>query len=451
MANIFLLLGRNTKQNFAKYGYVSAAELLTKCDKNHNAYLFECNNADEYAVAISRIKEISAQSSTNTNHLILYAHANSDRRMNFGAEILPEDLFQEIADSTRGKRNVVSIFGCYTGHAIKSDPARNRVNIELSAHDAMIVYCDKRETIDRLNVENIAILVRSGSVKPQIIIPNFTRGDYSRAPSFTLTPPGTKKIIIDEGVYEFSPFEVLKIDRDGEERKAISKDDVKKMALLQHMQMSLIFDLNALTDHDLISDTFNHAKLNCKLATSLEPLSEVTKHVTCSNIDDYLKDLALIVIICKDGAKVKYLQRLVEELGVDFKANSFALQAAAAGNLAALRYLAEQDKEELTRKVGDKSPMSLAITNNNLMVIDYLLGNGVVIDEDNGLRDLLEKGDQYLQKIHQFLDKPEVDSKSLQHLRSFLKDKVKAPAKTSPRSATPALPPQEREFATLNS
>ncbi len=320
MTSTFLLIGPKIKDEFNKF-LIDPKDFLAQ---GLLKGFFECTSEDAYCAAISSVNSYSNKNPNRDLHVVIYGHGSKDRLIDLGKKILPESIFSELR--TRPKlKIVVSITSCHAGSGIRdltTSPSclvSQKIMRDLGDNETMVIYAGRRASASSSDTLRILDMIRSNSFVPKLIY-------FKNSSTPHLYHPETIKIATNRGVTKFSPLKIFHTNPNFE-----IKDLVAELTKQQEEinQIFLQFD-----------------------ETNIHPTSHLDNSVA-ADAEQYLQDLAFLIVLTKDGEKIDYLKYLTDTMGVDIRRPRLAHQekhfliidACTVGNIAAVKFLIGRDRE----------------------------------------------------------------------------------------------------------
>lgn len=345
----FLLIGKGIEQEMARVVNISQ---LIKDGKVDRVFIFDSKKPQEDVFQEIR-EEARMEEYKDSIHIIAYCHGNEGKIL-LGAEVFPESLF-ELLPKVYGNY-VVSVVSCGAGNM-----ARN-IKEKLYDHELIINYAGKRATISSADTRRVLGIIDSKRFVPSIVA---VKGHNS----IELMPPETIKIISRVGEVKFSPFEVFSTG-------VVTRADVVRRVIEQQIRLVKLF-----TSAEELGESEELRSLHSLLSYDIGDLTAQN----VKEIDQYLLDLAFMVVVTKSDTKVSYLTALVDQLGVDInkvresrgERLSLITEACAAGNVEMVRFLVARDRRQLTKATenGITPLMAACSRSGNKDVIYDLLSN----------------------------------------------------------------------------
>lgn len=317
MISTFLLIGPRIKDEFDKFS-IDPKDLPSQDSLKG---FFECTNEDSYCAAIESVNSYSNKNPDHNLHIIIYGHGSKDRLIDLGKKILPESIFSELRKSDHKLKIVVSVASCHAGFGIRdlttspSCPVSQKITNDLSDNEILVIYAGRRASASSSDTLRILEAIHSNSFIPKII--------YFVENSPHLYPPETIKIATNRGVTKFSPLKIFRTNPNFEIPEMVAE------LTKQQEEINQIF---------LQFDELPASRLNKSPA---------------ADVEQYLQDLAFLIVLTKDGEKIDYLKYLVDVMRVDLRRprlihqekHFLIIDACTVGNIAAAKFLIERDCE----------------------------------------------------------------------------------------------------------
>ncbi len=340
----FLIIGPKIEAEFQKFGVNAQSLVLDKSLKG----FFKNETPEDYDAAIFTIQSEIDKNPQQIFHLIVYGHGRKDRIIHLGKNILPESIFNNI--NRPQVKIVMSVMSCYAGSGIKEEKPLTSTTINLCKQHIMLIYAGRRATISSMDTSKILTLIKSCDFTPHIL--------FKHQDQLIISPPETIKIITSQSITKLSPLKIFKIN---------SKPKINEiLEELQNQQNEInsIFS-NYLPKKNPLNEAFhdNHyAKED-------------------QNMENYLCDLAFLIILTKCGEKMDYLRYLIDELNVDPSAcrtiheerHFLIIDACAAGNLEAIKFLVGRNAQLNVANDFGVTPLIAACYKGHDEILTYLL------------------------------------------------------------------------------